>query len=110
MNETELRKAATCALCRRKIGASGIPLFYRVTVERHGVDVQAVQRQTALGAFLGSPALASVMGPDEQMTVSMMEPAAITVCEPCSTEKWHCVASLAEIASSAAAPAVVDGG
>lgn len=108
MNEIELRKAATCALCRGKIMQSGLPLFYQVTIARHGIDVNAVRRQAGLGTFLGSPTLASIMGPDEQMTVTVMDPSTITVCEPCSTAKQHCVAALAEVASSAAQSPVTD--
>ena len=40
MKEKELRKHTTCSLCRGKIMAGGIPLFYRVTIERFGVRTQ----------------------------------------------------------------------
>jgi hypothetical protein len=50
MKEAELRTYATCSACRRKILSFGVPLFYRVTVERFGVDLRAVQRQDGLAA------------------------------------------------------------
>lgn len=45
MKERELRAHAVCSLCRKKIGDSGMPLFYRLTVERFGVKVDAARRQ-----------------------------------------------------------------
>ena len=34
----------------------------------------------------GNAALAQVMGPDEEMTVQLIEPRTFTVCEPCSQQ------------------------
>lgn len=96
MKERELRKCATCALCGNKIGKSGAPMFWRVRVERHGIDLGAVQRQTGLAMLLGGHGgIAAAMGPDEEMTVLLMDPVALTVCEPCATA-GTCVAALAE--------------
>lgn len=96
MNEAELRKHSTCSLCRQPIGRSGLPLFWTVRIERYGIDLTAVRRQDGFAAFLGSPALAAVMGPDEQMAQKLMDPVNLTVCETCSTRSQHCVAALAE--------------
>jgi hypothetical protein len=96
MKEKELRECATCALCGEKIGKSGMPMFWRVRIERHGIDLSAVQRQTGLAMMLGGHAgIAAAMGPDEEMTKPLMEPVTITVCEPCGT-KSTMVAALAE--------------
>lgn len=76
--------------------ASGLPLFWRVTVERFGIDMQAVQRQHGLGMMLGNGAIAAIMGPDEDLAKPMMEPKTITVCEDCCT-KMTCVAELGEV-------------
>jgi hypothetical protein len=98
LKESELRKHAVCACCRRKIGESGLPLFYLVSIERHGVKMDAVDRQTGLEQILGGCAsIAQAMGPDEDMTGVLMERATITVCERCSTENVM-VARLAELA------------
>jgi hypothetical protein len=86
MREDELRKAADCRICGKPIGKSGIPLFYRVTVERHGVLLDKIRRQDGLAQHLGSPLLAKVMGPDEEMTQVLMQPLTVTVCEPCSLQ------------------------
>jgi len=85
MRETELRDSASCALCGRLVGKSGLTLFWRVRIERHGIDLAAVQRQTGLTLLLGNASLALAMGPDEDMTTPLMEPITFTVCEPCGT-------------------------
>jgi hypothetical protein len=85
MRENELRKHATCSNCQKGIGHTGLPLFWTLKVERHGVDVKAVKRQDGLAAMLGGNAiLAQVMGADEEMTKPMMEPVELTLCEDCA--------------------------
>ncbi len=83
MKEQELREVSECAMCHRPFGVSGLPLFWRITLVRHGLDVLAMQRQDGLGAMLQNSALASVMGPDETMTKVLSE-RTITVCEGCA--------------------------
>jgi hypothetical protein len=95
MKESELRKHATCTLCRKPIGHTGVPLFWRVTVERFGVDLNAMRRQDGLAAMLNSPRLAMVMGADEEIAKPMMEPITVTVCESCAMES-HPIAILPE--------------
>ena len=100
MKEKELRACATCGLCHKKMGDSGLPLFYRVRIERHIVKLDAVKRQAGLEMMLnGRVALAQVMGPDEEMTMPVMDPIEFTVCETCSTDvenRSYCIAILAE--------------
>lgn len=97
MKEAELRKHATCNVCGNKIGKSGLPLFWRVTVERFGIDMRTVERQQGLAMMLGGNGLiASIMGTDEDMAEPVMEPAILTVCETCCT-KSVCIAELAEL-------------
>jgi hypothetical protein len=86
MKEAELRKHATCDLCNQQIGHTGLPLFWRVTVERFGIDMHAVRRQTGLGMQIGA-ALAAVMGPDESMAQALMGPVVLTACETCAMER-----------------------
>jgi hypothetical protein len=85
MKETELRECAECAKCHKKIGETGLPLFWRVTIERFGVDLNAVRRQDGLTAMLsGHAGLAAVMGPDEDIAVRLMDPVKATICESCA--------------------------
>lgn len=93
MKRDELLQHTTCDLCNRKIGSSGLPLFWRLRVERFGIDMQAVRRQDGLGAFLGHHGIAAVMGPDEDMAKQILD-ATLTVCEPCAMDKAaHVVAA-----------------
>ncbi len=84
MKEQELRKRATCGVCGKKIGHTGLPLFWTLKIERHGVKANAVRRQDGLAAMLGSSEIARVMGTDEEMTTSLMKPVTVTVCESCA--------------------------
>ncbi len=97
MKEAELRKHTTCSLCKKPIGHTKLPLFWRVTVERFGIDVQAVQRQHGLTLMIGAP-LAAVMGPDETMARPLMEPKVLTVCETCACERDLPIAAFPEVA------------
>jgi hypothetical protein len=84
MKENELRKHATCSICKKGIGHTGLPLFWTVKLERHGVKLNVVRRQDGLTAMLGGNALlAQVMGTDEDMT-QLMESVELTVCETCA--------------------------
>jgi hypothetical protein len=84
MKENELRKHATCSRCGNKIGHTGLPLFWTLKVDRYGIDMDAVQRQSGLSMFLGNAALAGVMGPDEDMAKKMIDTQYITLCEDCA--------------------------
>lgn len=102
MKERELRQHATCSLCRQKIGHTGLPLFWTVKIEHFGIDAAAVQRQQGLAMMLGgNGALALAMGPDEEMTMPMMDPLTLTVCERCASERDLSVAALAEVGEPA---------
>ena len=97
MKRAELLQHAQCSLCHKPIGNSGLPLFWRVKIERFGVDLRAVQRQDALGVLVGNQALGAIMGPDQDMATPMQEhPTVVTVCETCSTAKDMPVAAMAE--------------
>lgn len=111
MKRAELLKHARCSLCNKPIGHTGLPLFWRVTIERFGVDLAAVRQHDGLGQFLGSQALAAVMGPDEDLAKPVMDSAIATVCETCAVTGTLPVAAVAQCAqidarvAAAAAPA-----
>lgn len=97
MKEKELRECSTCAICGKKIGACGIPIFYRVRIEAHILDLAAVQRQQGLTMMLGGNAmLAAVMGPDDEMTKMPAPPVELTVCGGCVVADT-CVSRLEEL-------------
>lgn len=87
IKQSELRKIATCALCEKKVGHDGNILFWRVEIRRYGIRADRVRRQTGLEMMMGSPALAAIMGPDEDLAEPVMEPRQVTVCEPCALNR-----------------------
>jgi hypothetical protein len=84
MKEKELRELATCSLCDKKIGETGLPLFYKLTVERFGLDLNACRRRMGLDLMIGSPVLAMAFSPDEDLAQSLHGPVTYSVCELCS--------------------------
>jgi len=84
MKEDELRKHATCSKCGNKIGHTGIPLFWTVSINRHGIKLEALRRSAGLYMMLGSPELARAMGTNEEMTEPAMDTVNITLCEECA--------------------------
>jgi hypothetical protein len=67
------------------------PMFFRVTLERHVVDMQAVHRQAGMEQFIGganpSPhavAIANVMGLDEDMSKPLGAIPIFLVCGDCA--------------------------
>lgn len=86
MKEKELRQHAKCSICSNSIGATGLPLFWTVIITRHGIKLDAVQRQDFLAGFLGNSELARVMGTDEHLTEIMLGPVELTLCEKCALE------------------------
>lgn len=95
MKEAELRQHATCNLCDKKIGHTGVPLFWRVKVERFGLDIRACDRLMGMTQFFGGHAgLASIMGANEDLAKPVMEPQTITVCETCATGRSLPIAAM----------------
>ena len=95
MKEKELRECSTCVLCGRKIGACGVPIFYRVRIRRYGLDMRACQRQDGLGMMLGNSKLAEIMGPGEDLAKDLGS-SEVTLCMECGTEKQISIAILEE--------------
>ena len=83
MKQDELKK---CAYCGQGVMHSGSPVFYRVTVEHFLVDMGAVQRRHGLELMVGSPVLAAVMGPDEDIAKPFNKVESI-VCLDCLTRR-----------------------
>lgn len=96
MKEKELREIANCAKCGKPFGHTQLPLFWRITIERFGVNMDAVRRQDGLTElFGGNPYLAQVMGPDQKLAQLITGPITVTLCENCALESVE-IASLAE--------------
>lgn len=70
---------------------SGQVTFLRMTVEHHIVDLGAVTKAHAMEQIVGSPLLAHVMGPDEDLS-KMADSSTFLVCMECA-----CTRNLAEV-------------
>lgn len=98
MKEIQLREHLVCSVCGKPVG-SGLPVFWTVKLEQHGIDVNAVRRQTGLTMLLGGSAeIAYAMGPDEEMTKVITDEVELTVCHGCSTAAQPVVALMELIA------------
>lgn len=98
MDAKQLRERSKCAACSKPVGHTGLPLFWTIKIERHGVLMDAVRRFDGLAAmFNGSAALADAMTPERELTQPMMEPVELTICEACATERPLFLAALAEL-------------
>lgn len=76
-----------CAVCRKGMMHAGTPLFYRLRVERYGIDAAAVNRQHGLEMFFGKAApLAAIIGPSEDIAKLIDGPREILICETCTHE------------------------
>ncbi len=87
-----------CSKCGKGVMHTGLPLFWKISIMRYGIDIDAVKRQSGLEMMLdGHATLANVMGPDEDIakpvTGKMIN---ITLCEHCAMENTP-LAALAEL-------------
>jgi hypothetical protein len=107
MNEKELRDASTCGICGKKIGSSGVPMFFRVSIQRFALNLAACQRQHGLELMLGAQ-LGQIMGPGESLADPLAEAHEFTICNDCCAHQT-CVLALEEcVDPPAAVPAQVE--
>lgn len=95
MNTNELLARAKCSVCQKGAAHTGVPLFWTISVDRHGLKPDAIRRHDGLVMMMGSSRLAEVLGPDEEMTVPMMQTVKLTICETCMVEKFPLLMELA---------------
>lgn len=93
MNTLDIRKMPglkrrdikPCALCGQGVMHDGQITFYRLTLDRYVVDMRAIERQHGLELYMGSPAIAHVMGPDEDLAKRLPEGVGpVLVCQSCA--------------------------
>lgn len=76
-----------CSICGKGVLHTGIPLFFRVTIERMGASRNAIMRQHGLEMMMGGNALlANIMGPDEDMAQVIDTVQNALVCHGCALE------------------------
>ncbi len=76
-----------CALCGKGVMATGLPLFWRVTCERLGVDRRAVEQVAGLELLVGNVAIARALGPDPDIAAPLGAPRSVLVCEACAGQE-----------------------
>jgi hypothetical protein len=86
MKENELRKHTKCSRCGKGIAHTGPPFFWTLTIERYGIDFEAMKRQDVLAAYIGHTGLAEALGPNEDMAKKIMDTVTLTLCEKCAME------------------------
>jgi len=72
-----------CLLCGKGMVQAGAPVFLRVQIEYHLLNLPAIQRAAGLEMALGP--LASVMGPDESLATEMSKGTGL-ICASCMIE------------------------
>lgn len=94
MKQPEFTK---CLGCGRGVMASGSIAFYRITIERLGVNMPAVKRQAGLEDFLGGQArIAFVMGEQEDIGLPIGDAQRGLICDDCAIKHVSCIAQLSE--------------
>jgi len=82
--------AGPCVLCHKPILATGLPIFYRLTVQHCGIDAAALQQHVGLGMMLGGGAdgmaLADVMGAHKPPVV-VMSSGTVNLCLKCAQDQ-----------------------
>ena len=74
-----------CAICTKGVMHAGMPLFWRVSLQRMAVDLEASRQLVGMETFFGNVALARVFT-DPDIASPFGEPRTILVCEQCAGE------------------------
>lgn len=105
IKEEDLLKCGCCPLCHDPLISPkhGIT-FYRVTIERAGLEIGALNRRMGLQAMLGgSDAIARAMGPDDDLAKIFDGPHQVIVHETCAGMMSHLLELVPKDAASKAA-------
>lgn len=84
MKASEMQR---CALCGEGVMWQGLPVFWRLTVQRMGVDLAAVRQVAGLEMLIGNVAIARALGPDPDIARPLGEERSIVVCEGCAAQE-----------------------
>jgi len=86
-----------CIFCGKGMMHDGNILFFKVSIQRMGINMNAVKEQHGLEIMLGSPAIASVMGPDSDIAKPIGIQAKGLICDTCACDKKTVLAQMAEM-------------
>lgn len=76
-----------CAVCRKGLMHAGTPLFWKIRLQRMGLDRRAIEQTAGLEMMMGNVALARVMGPDPDIAKPLTDERTVLVCEPCAGQQ-----------------------
>lgn len=88
-----------CDCCGKPLCHQGLPIFWRVRLERMAVDRRAAEQHLGLTIMMRSPALASVFTGHQPIANPMFEkPQELLICEECAIGKPLPILVLAQTA------------
>jgi hypothetical protein len=90
--EFHRREITKCVCCGKGLSHGGLPLFWRVTLERFGLDAGAVRRTGAMEQYFDSPAIAEVFSTGEPLGRRVDLSGPMLLCEPCVMDGARIVA------------------
>lgn len=85
-----------CAYCGKGVMHTGLPLFYRVRIERMGIDVHEVQRAHGMEQFMGGHLALARVFHDPDIATPLHDVVEAFVCEECGTKPDFLVRLLEE--------------
>jgi hypothetical protein len=94
MKASEIQK---CALCRKGVMHTGLPLFYQIEVQRHSINVGEVQRMHGMEQFMGGQIALARIFHDPDITQPVSDKLTLSICETCALHP-HPLAMLIESA------------
>lgn len=96
MNALTIEDVRPCHVCGKGILHTGVPLCYRVRIERMGFNRSAIGQILGMEAMFGGHAeIARAMSPVRDIADPIGEPREILICEQCALEPIQCLAALA---------------
>lgn len=75
-----------CAFCGQGVMHTGLPLCYRVRVERIGIDMREVNRSAGMEQFMGGNVALARIFHDPDIAHPIGDPVESLVCEKCALE------------------------
>jgi hypothetical protein len=82
IKQSDIKK---CKGCDKGVMHDNMLMFYTAKISQNVGNPMALQRQTGLEMMMGSPLLASVMGPNEDIAEEVDTTGEIWVCLECAT-------------------------
>ena len=88
-----------CCHCGLGLAHTGLPFFYRVTIERFALNADACRRADGMERYFGNVELAKVFSTGEPLGKRFDLGVDLLLCEKCSMDSHLCFAVLLEKAA-----------